>query len=267
MPLGHPLAGEAAGDGGTAWPGPAGRERAVLESAAAVVTTSRWTRDGLLDRYASSPDRMHVAEPGADRPLVATGTPAGGELLCVAAVVPDKGHGCWTPWLGRRPAVALRLRRSLDRAPARCPARDSAGTGDRRPGAASPAPLAVATIERAYAAADLLVLAVPAETYGMVVTEALAHGLPVVATIVGGVPGGAGQARRRPSAGAARAGRRSGRRSRAAVAGSPTPTCGTAAAAARQRRTTLSPLVATATARGRRPRGRHRARGDRRPGT
>ena len=39
-----------------------------------------------------------------------------------------------------------------------------------------------------YASADVLVLATRAESYGMVVTEALAHGLPVLATAAGGLP-------------------------------------------------------------------------------
>jgi len=50
-----------------------------------------------------------------------------------------------------------------------------------------PGPCAGPELDRAYAAADLLVLPSHAETYGMVVSEALSRGLPVLATEVGGV--------------------------------------------------------------------------------
>ena len=68
------------------------RRRGRCRRAAAVVTTSAWTRGWLLDHYAVGPGRVHVAEPGADPADLAPGTATGGELLCVAAVTPAKGH-------------------------------------------------------------------------------------------------------------------------------------------------------------------------------
>jgi len=51
-----------------------------------------------------------------------------------------------------------------------------------------------ADLDARYAAADLLVLASRGETYGMVATEALARGIPVLATAVGGLPEAIGRA-------------------------------------------------------------------------
>ena len=182
MPLGH----RPADDGADARM----RERAVLSVAAAVVTTSAWSRRRLLELYSLSADRVHVAEPGVNAADLATGTAAGEALLCVAAVTSDKGHDVLLDalatitdlsWhcvcvgsLDRDPAFVEALRRrSLDD-----------GLGDR---VWFLGPRTGADLDRSYAAADLLVLASRAETYGMVVIEALARGLPVVAADVGGL--------------------------------------------------------------------------------
>jgi glycosyltransferase involved in cell wall biosynthesis len=166
------------------------REHEVLAAAAAVVTTSAWGRRRLGQLYALPADRVHVAEPGADAAGLAPGTAAGDALLCVAAVTPDKGHDVLLDALATVTELSWRCAcvGSLDRDPAfadavRRRARDG-GLGDR---VCFPGPRTGPELDRAYAAADVLVLASRAETYGMVVTEALARGLPVVAAEVGGV--------------------------------------------------------------------------------
>jgi glycosyltransferase involved in cell wall biosynthesis len=77
---------------------------------------------------------------------------------------------------------------SLDRDPGfaegLCRRSLAGGLGDR---VSFPGPRTGPDLVRSYATADLLLLASRAETYGMVVSEALARGLPVVATDVGGV--------------------------------------------------------------------------------
>ncbi|MEA2227182.1 MAG: hypothetical protein QOF04_812 [Solirubrobacteraceae bacterium] len=183
MPLGHrPPDGEAGAV--------RAREREVLAAAAAVVTTSAWTRRRLGELYALPAERVHVAEPGVDPAGLAPGTPDGDALLCVAAVTRDKGHDVLLDALATARDLPWRCAcvGSLDRDPpfadgVRRRARDG-GLGAR---VRFPGPRTGPELDRAYAAADLLVLASHAETYGMVVTEALARGLPVLAADVGGV--------------------------------------------------------------------------------
>jgi glycosyltransferase involved in cell wall biosynthesis len=166
------------------------REGAVLSAAAAVVTTSAWTRRRLLELYPLRANVVHVAEPGVDAADLAAGTAAGRALLCVAAVTFDKGHDVLLDALETVSDLAWQCAcvGSLDRDPAfaeglRRRSRDY-GLGDRVHFAGT---RTGADLDRSYAGADLLVLASRAETYGMVVTEALARGLPVLATEVGGL--------------------------------------------------------------------------------
>jgi glycosyltransferase involved in cell wall biosynthesis len=183
MPLGHRPPHDGAG-------AVRAREREVLAAAAAVVTTSAWTRRRLGELYALPADRMHVAEPGVDAACLAPGTAAGDALLCVAAVTPDKGYDVLLDGLAMATDLSWRCAcvGSLVRDPAFaddvCRRARSSGVGDR---VRFTGPRTGPELDRAYAAADLLVLASPAETYGMVVTEALARGLPVLAAEVGGV--------------------------------------------------------------------------------
>ncbi|HEV7653365.1 MAG TPA: glycosyltransferase family 4 protein [Mycobacteriales bacterium] len=161
-------------------------EAKVLTAARAVVTTSPWTRD-LLD----VPPPVTVATPGVDPAPLAPGSPAGSRLLCVAAVSPHKGHDLLTDALTSvgQPYECAYVG-SLTREP-----EFVAALRDRAPGTIRFAgPLVGADLDAAYARADLLVLASRGETYGMVVTEALARGVPVLATAVGGLPDALGEA-------------------------------------------------------------------------
>ena len=167
------------------------REGAVLSAAAAVVTTSAWARRVLIQLYALPGDRVEVAEPGVDAAELAPGTSTAGALLSVAAVIPGKGHDVLLDALATLTGLRWQCLciGSLERDPIfveRLRRRVAAGGMDDR--VRFSGPQSGAELAGSYSAADVLVLPSRAETYGMVVAEALARGLPVVAANVGGVP-------------------------------------------------------------------------------
>ncbi|MFD0688844.1 glycosyltransferase family 4 protein [Actinomadura fibrosa] len=167
------------------------RERRTLRAANAVVATSFWARRRLIRHHGLEPDRVHTVTPGTDPAPLAPGTDGATRLLCVASVTPRKGHDLLAdalatvahlPWtcecagpLDRAPDHVTRLRRLIGRH----------RLADR---ILLPGPRTGTALAASYAAADLLVLPSRAETYGMVVTEALARGVPVLATAVDAVP-------------------------------------------------------------------------------
>lgn len=151
-----------------------------------VVTGPRTVEDVVAMGVASS--RIAVVEPGTD-PVPALDRPERDgpiQLLCVATLTPRKGHAVLLqalaglldlPWelhnvgsLTRDPATAHQLMAL------------SVPLGHRVHWHGE---LDDAAMQARYADADVFVLPSLHEGYGMVVAEALAHGLPVVATNAG----------------------------------------------------------------------------------
>ncbi|GAB7105747.1 glycosyltransferase family 4 protein [Streptomyces phaeofaciens JCM 4814] len=173
------------------------KEREVLRAVPAVIATSEWAVRRLVSHHGLAPEKVHVAAPGADIAPLASGTDGVSRLLCVAAVTPRKGQHRLIealatvtdlPWscvcvggLGQDPEYVAHLRGLIR----------TYGLQDRLELAG---PKSGAALDASYNAADLMVLTSYAETYGMAVTEALARGIPVLATDVGGLPEAVGRA-------------------------------------------------------------------------
>jgi glycosyltransferase involved in cell wall biosynthesis len=150
----------------------------------------------LVSHHGLAPDRVHGAAPGTDIAPLAPGTDGASQLLCVAALTPRKGQHLLIealatvtdlPWtcvcvggLGHDPEYVTQLRALID----------AHHLGGRLHLAG---PRSGAELDASYAAADLMVLTSYAETYGMAAAEALARGIPVVATDVGGLPEAVGR--------------------------------------------------------------------------
>lgn len=155
-------------------------EREALHAATGVVATSRWTAGYLRDQHGLR--AVGVATPGTDpAPTAAGSTPP--KLLQLAAVTPVKDQLTvvealallpdlsWTADLTGSlevdPAYAARVSHAVDR--------HGLATRVRLTG-----PVAGDAWREAWAGADLLLLPSRSETWGLVVGEALARGVPAV---------------------------------------------------------------------------------------
>jgi glycosyltransferase involved in cell wall biosynthesis len=167
-------------------------ESLALRLARRVVVTSSSTVDDVVAMGVPR-ERIAVVEPGTDpvrRPAgVRTAVGVGPvQLLCVATLTPRKGHAVLLQALRGLSALDWVLHNvgSLTRDPV---------TAGQLQEMSAAAPLAgrvfwhgavdAAAVQAHYATADLLVLPSLHEGYGMVVAEALAAGLPVLASRAG----------------------------------------------------------------------------------
>lgn len=155
-------------------------ETAALQAADTVVATSGWARDDLLLRY-DLPE-VHSAPPGADVAPPAVGsTPP--HLLFLGSITPRKNPllllDALSTVLDRSWTASLVGPAGPDEGYAEA-VRTRADALDGRVRVLGPR--SGEDLEVLWRATDLLVLPSSAETYGMVVTEALAHGVPALVT-------------------------------------------------------------------------------------
>lgn len=165
-------------------------EREALRHVALAIVTSHTTARDLRGNFDVGEDRIVVAVPGVDEQPVATGSHGKPLLLSVGAVVPRKDHGVLIsaladlthlPWhlnivgnVTRAPDHVLAVRSLIARY----------GLSDR---VTLCGEYADAVLDRAWRDTDLYVAASLHEGFGMAISEAIARGIPVVATAAGAV--------------------------------------------------------------------------------
>lgn len=165
-------------------------ERAALARAVHVIVTSPITARTLVADFDVPPERITVAEPGTDPAPAATGSgdPSRPTLVAVGAISPRKGFDLLIEAVARLADRGWRLMivGPTDRDPATFAALDALvarhGLRDRiRFTGAVDAP----TRDAILAQSDIFVSSSLYEGYGMSLAEALARGLPLVASTGG----------------------------------------------------------------------------------
>ncbi len=166
-------------------------EREALAEARAIITSSPATARNLVADYGVAAERITVALPGIEPASRALGGNSPPLILSVGSLVPRKGYPVLVEALSRLTALDWRCRiiGAKDRDPqetgriAEAIERHSLSARILLAGEASEQ-----AIGDAYAASDIFVLPSFHEGYGIVLAEAQARGLPIVATTAGAIP-------------------------------------------------------------------------------
>ncbi|WP_252927290.1 glycosyltransferase [Paracoccus sp. 08] len=166
-------------------------ERANLAHARHVMVPSPHTRDMLVDRYDVPADRITVVRPGTDRPEQPATPQDPPLILSVGILHPRKGHDVLIAALAALADLdwqAVIVGNPWDAAHvADLQAQIAAsGLGGRLELAGRVEADRLADL---YRTASIFALATRYEGYGIVFDEALSHGLPIVSTRAGAVPG------------------------------------------------------------------------------
>lgn len=166
-------------------------ERANLAHARHVMVPSPHTRDMLIDRYDVPADRITVARPGTDRPAQGATPQDPPLILSVGILHPRKGHDVLIAALAALADLdwrAVIVGNPWDAAHvADLQAQIAASGLDGRLELAGR--VEADRLADLYAQASIFALATRYEGYGIVFDEALSHGLPIVSTRAGAVPG------------------------------------------------------------------------------
>jgi len=171
----------------------AAEEREALQHVRAIIVTSATTAATLTTEFAVPPERITIAVPGIDRRTTQSVHRRSGPIrvLSVGHVAPRKAHHVLVEALSIVADLDFScvIAGSLDRHPETAAALAHQivhlGLSDRVRLAGEVGEEGAA---RLYADADLFALASVYEGYGMVFTEAMAWGLPIVATTGGAIP-------------------------------------------------------------------------------
>jgi glycosyltransferase involved in cell wall biosynthesis len=172
----------------------AASERDALACCRAVIVTSQTTAAIVEHAFGVPCEMITVATPGVDitaPPERGPRPPGPARLFAMGSISPRKAHHVLIAALGRIAdldwtcAIAGGLERDPETAAALKQQIEDLGLGDRVALVGEVSPDEAASL---YAWADIFTLASLYEGYGMVFSEALAFGLPIVATTGGAIP-------------------------------------------------------------------------------